>query len=94
MEDTLYLARQAKDEEQTSLPLEFHVSGPARAYILNIHDRFPQADSQLVERLGKRTGNGILHSAGFLYKQIAQMSLSKNQPNLFSSQSHYFRILA
>jgi hypothetical protein len=53
MEDTLYLASKAKDEDQTSLPLEFHVSGPARTYILNIRDRFPQADSQLVERLGE-----------------------------------------
>jgi hypothetical protein len=53
MEDTLYLARQAKDEEQTLLLLEFHVSGPARTYILHICNRFPQANSQLVERLGE-----------------------------------------
>jgi hypothetical protein len=53
MEDTLSLTRQATDEDQPSLPLEFHVSGPARTYILNICDRFPKADSQLVERLGE-----------------------------------------
>jgi len=53
MEDTLSLARQVKDEDQPSVPLEFHVSGPARTYILNICDRFPKADSKLVERLGE-----------------------------------------
>ncbi len=36
-----------------SLLSEFHVSGPARTYILNIRDRFLEADSQLVERLGE-----------------------------------------
>jgi hypothetical protein len=53
MEDTLNFASQAKDEDQSSSPLEFHVSGPARTYILNIFDRFPKANCQLVERLGE-----------------------------------------
>jgi hypothetical protein len=53
MEDTLNFATQAKDEGQSSSPLDFHVSGPARTYILNISDRFKKANSQLVERLGE-----------------------------------------
>jgi hypothetical protein len=53
MEDTLNFASQAKDEDQSSSPLDFHVSGPARPYVLNIFDRFSKANSQLVERLGE-----------------------------------------
>jgi hypothetical protein len=53
MEDTLNLASQAKDEDQSSSPLDFHVSGPAKTYILNIFDRFSKANYQLVERLGE-----------------------------------------
>jgi hypothetical protein len=53
MEDTLNFASQAKDKDESSHPLDFHVSGPARSYILNIFDRFSKANPQLVERLGE-----------------------------------------
>lgn len=53
MEDTLSFANQANDEEQASIPLDFHVSGPSRTYILNIYDRFSKANQKLVERLGE-----------------------------------------
>jgi hypothetical protein len=53
MEDTLNFASQAKDGDESSHPLDFHVSGPARSYILNIFDRFSKANPQLVERLGE-----------------------------------------
>jgi hypothetical protein len=53
MEDTLNFASQAKGEDESSSLLDFHVSGPARSYILKILDRFPKANPQLVERLGE-----------------------------------------
>ncbi|KAH8747795.1 hypothetical protein BGZ57DRAFT_835767, partial [Hyaloscypha finlandica] len=53
MEDTLIFADQANDKDQASSPLEFHVSGPSRTYILNIYDRFSNANPRLVERLGE-----------------------------------------
>ncbi|PMD42143.1 hypothetical protein L207DRAFT_306462 [Hyaloscypha variabilis F] len=74
MEDTLSLARQVKDGDQPSLPFEFHVSGPARTYILNIYDRFPKADSQLVERLGE--ANWQRHTA------LRGLSIQEDSSNL------------
>jgi hypothetical protein len=53
MEDTLIFAEQANNKDQASSPLEFHVSGPSRTYILNIYDRFSNANPRLVERLGE-----------------------------------------
>ena len=53
MEDTLNLATQAKDENEVPSSLDFHISDPARTYILNIYDRFSKADPRLVERLGE-----------------------------------------
>src|SRR5205085_462201 len=53
MEDTLNYADQVNLRPHASAPIEFQVSGPAQAYILNIYDRFPKANSQLVERLGE-----------------------------------------
>jgi hypothetical protein len=53
MENTLNFASQVKVEDQTSSPLDFHVSGPSRAYIFNIYDRFSKANPRLVERLGE-----------------------------------------
>jgi hypothetical protein len=53
MEDTLIFADQVNDKDQASSPLEFHVSGPSRTYILNVYDRFSNANPRLVERLGE-----------------------------------------
>jgi ankyrin repeat protein len=53
MEDTLIFADQANDKDQAPSPLEFHVSGPSRTYILNIYDHFSNANFRLVERLGE-----------------------------------------
>lgn len=53
MEDTLKFASQANDEDEDCSPLDFHVSGPSRIYILNIYDRFSKANPRLVERLGE-----------------------------------------
>jgi hypothetical protein len=53
MEDTFNFTGQARDEDDSSSPLDFHVSGPARTYILNIFDRFSKANPELVERLGE-----------------------------------------
>jgi hypothetical protein len=53
MEDTLNYADQTNLDEQASAPTEFQVSGPAQTYVLNVYDRFAEADSRLVERLGE-----------------------------------------
>lgn len=52
MEDTLACS-QAVREDQNKAPVEFHVSGPARTYIINISDQFEKANIHLVERLGE-----------------------------------------
>jgi hypothetical protein len=51
MEEMLNSGDQA-DLEDISRPIDFQVSGPAQTYVINIHDRFANADSRLVERLG------------------------------------------
>lgn len=53
MENTLDYASQINVDDQTSIPVEFQVSGPARTYVLSVYDRFAKADSRLVERLGE-----------------------------------------
>ena len=52
MEDTL-LCSQTVREDHNKAPVEFHVSGPARTYIINISHQFEKADIRLVERLGE-----------------------------------------
>lgn len=53
MEDVLAYATQGDLDDKASTPVQFQVSGPAQTYILYVYDRFPKADSQLVERLGE-----------------------------------------
>lgn len=53
MEEILTLADQANMDELISRSVDFQVSGPAQTYVLNIHDRFANADSRLVQRLGE-----------------------------------------
>ena len=53
MEDVLMYTDQINCDNHAFSPQEFTVSGPTRTYILNILDRFPKANSRLVERLGE-----------------------------------------
>lgn len=46
-------ASQLEIDERTSVPDGFQVSGPAQAYVVAVRDRFANADSRLVERLGE-----------------------------------------
>ena len=53
MENTLNYVNRTNLDDQTSAPVAFQVSGPARTYVLSVYDRFRKADSRLVERLGE-----------------------------------------
>ena len=53
MEHVANYAGQGDLDEQSSMPVDFQVSGPARTYVINVRDRFANADSRLVERLGE-----------------------------------------
>jgi hypothetical protein len=76
MEDTLNFASLAEDEDQSPSPLDFHVSGPARTYILNIFDRFSKANSQLVERLGEANWQRHIALRNGLVKEVVSAAVA------------------
>lgn len=53
MERTLSQVLYGKQNQQLPLTVEFQVSGPARIYVQNVHDKFRRANTKLVERLGE-----------------------------------------
>lgn len=53
MEKTLSYTKSPNLDKTPPQVAEFHVSGPAKAYVLRVYDRFQRADSRLVKRLGE-----------------------------------------